>query len=607
MRSMTSAVVTVALALPVAAAAQLTTPTYQGIQLYEDNCGMCHTAPADERTPTRAALSQLSAEAVLEALTTGRMQINAEPLDDRQRRLLAQYVAGAPFGTDVVSGEASAMPNRCGASVLVDPSTMPAWSGWGPDATNARFQSAEAAGLTADDVPNLTLKWVFGLPNSRSAYGQPSVASGRVFLGTDTGYVYALGAETGCVHWSFEADAGVRTAISIGPVTRSGGSGYAAFFGDLQSNVYAVDPADGSLLWREVADAHPVSRITGAPTLHDGRLYVPVASLEEVAGSNDSYECCTFRGHIIAYDSSTGERLWTGYTIPEEPRRTRRNEGGTQLWGPAGAAIWSAPTVDAKRGAIYAATGNGYTAPAHRSSDAVVAFSMETGELLWVQQATPGDHFFGECEGDRCPDVDFGNSPILRTLPDGGDILVVGQKSGVAWGINPDDGTVVWRTRVGQGSAVGGMEWGSAADGELGYFPVADPQLGADGAGGLAALRLGTGERVWYTRPPVTVDCPGPARACVPSQSAAISVIPGVVFSGTVDGVMRAYSTAGGEIIWEHNTRLEYSAVNGVQTRGGTINGPGPTVAGGMLFVTSGYSHPIGGIPGNALLVFGVE
>ena len=151
------------------------------------------------------------------------------------------------------------------------------------------------------------------------------------------------------------------------------------------------------------------------------------------------------------------------------------------------------------------------------------------------------------------------------------------------------------------------MEWGSAADGELGYFPVADPQLGADGAGGLAALRLWTGERVWYTRPPVTVDCPGPARACVPSQSAAISVIPGVVFSGTVDGVMRAYSTAGGEIIWEQNTRLEYSAVNGVQTRGGTINGPGPTVAGGMLFVTSGYRHLVGGIPGNALLVFGVE
>ena len=598
-----------ALAVAPAADAQV----LQGISLFEVHCASCHASPTDGRTPTKEALRALTPEAVLAAMTTGAMVEQASELRDGQKRLLAEHVAGAPLGS-ARTGDASAMPNRCAAEPFEDPFSGPMWNGWGVDATNGRFQSAEAAGLSAEQVPDLTLKWAFGFPSGSSAYAQPTVVGGRVFVGADVGYVYALDTETGCVHWSFEAEAGVRTAVSIGSVTGAGSTRYAAYFGDVAANVYAVDAATGSLLWTRVADAHPIARITGSPTLADGRLYVPVSSLEEAAGANPNYECCTFRGAVVAYDASTGDQIWKGYTIPDEPRPSGTNSQGTRLWAPAGAAIWSAPTVDLKRGAVYAATGNAYTAPAADTSDSVVAFDIDTGEILWAQQATPDDAFLvgcgprgpENCPDDMGPDVDFGNAPMLRSLGDGRDILVLGQKSGVAWGLDPDrDGEVVWQQRVGKGSAMGGMQWGSAADDEVGYFPVSDLLHGAE-AGGLTALRLGTGEQVWHTRPPAA-ECPPGTFLCGPAQSAAISVIPGVVFSGTVDGTMRAYTTNDGQIIWEYNTVLEYSAVNGVQAKGGAIDGTGPTVAGGMLFLTSGYAHLGFGLAGNVLLAFGVD
>ena len=520
----------------------------QVIALFETQCASCHAAPTDDRTPTKEALRQLTPEAVLAALTTGAMVAQSSELQDAQKRLLAEHVAGAPLGS-AGAGDASAMPNRCGAEPFDDPLSGPMWNGWGVDASNGRFQSAEAAGLSAGQVSDLKLKWAFGFPRGSSAYAQPSVVGGRVFVGSDLGYVYSLDAETGCVHWSFQAEAGVRTAVSVGAVMGADPTRHAAYFGDVAANVYAVDAATGSLLWTRVADAHPIARITGAPTLADGRLYVPVSSLEEAAGADPGYECCTFRGAVVAYDASTGDQIWKGYTIPDAPRPRGTNSQGTQLWGPAGAAIWAAPTVDSTRGAVYAATGNAYTAPAADTSDAVVAFDIDTGEILWAQQATPADAFLvgcgprgpENCPDDVGPDVDFGNSPMLRSLGDGRDILVLGQKSGVAWGLDPDrDGAVVWQQRVGEGSAVGGMQWGSAADDEVGYFPVSDLLRGAE-AGGLTALRLGAGEQVWHTRPP-PADCPPGTFLCGPAQSAAISVIPGVVFSGTVDGTMRAYS-----------------------------------------------------------------
>jgi polyvinyl alcohol dehydrogenase (cytochrome) len=587
----------------------------QGIALFEQNCAACHGATSgDSRAPDRETLRRLSPEAIVTALTTGSMAANATALNDAQKRAIAEQLTGRPVGA-LQAGQASSMKNRCQVTPFVDPSTSPMWNGWGVDAGNSRFQPAAAAGLTPALVPRLTLKWAFGFPNGTSAYGQPTLAAGRVFVGSDSGFVYSLDAKSGCVYWSFQTQAGVRSAISIGPVKTVAGQRYALYFGDLKANVYAIDAESAAVIWTTRADTHPLARITGAPALEGGRLYVTVSSLEEAAGANPKYPCCTFRGSLMALDAATGLEYWKSYPIDQAPKPTKKNSIGTQLWGPSGAAIWSSPAVDVRRGAVYVATGNAYTEPAAEQSDSVAAFDLKTGKALWFRQLTPRDSYVvgcganaatrDNCPEDTGPDFDFGNSPILRTLPDGRSVITLGQKSGVAWGLDPDNhGNVIWQKRVGRGSALGGLEWGSGADDQNGYFPVADAGHGPDIAGGLWALKLTTGEVVWSTRPPA-MDCNG--RPCVQAQSAAVSVIPGVVFSGTTSGMMRAYSTTDGKVIWEYNSAQAYVTVNGVPARGGAINGPGPTVAAGMLFFNSGYAYLGGGLGGNVLLAFGVE
>jgi len=593
-----------ALALPAAAAAQ----AIQALGTFEARCGVCHTKPADDRTPTRESLRARTPEAILDAITTGSMAVNATGLTDAQKRMLAEYITDRPLGA-ALAGQASAMKNRCTATPLGNPLTGPSWNGWGVDEGNSRFQPAAAARLTADQVPKLKLKWAFGFPNGASAYGQPTVAAGRIFIGSDNAFVYSIDAASGCVYWSFQAQGGVRTAITIGKA----GARYAAYFGDVKANVYAIDAETGAQIWTRNAESHPLARVTGAPALHDGRLYVPVASFEEGSGPNPKYECCTFRGSVVAYDAASGDQVWKTFTIPERPHPTKKNSVGTQMYGPAGAAVWSAPTIDAKRGVLYVATGDAYTSPAAGTSDAVIAFDLKSGIPMWSHQFTPNDAFLVGCPPgvarDNCPDVvgpdfDFGNSPILRALADGKSVLVIGQKSGAAWAIDPDkDGALVWQHKVGGGSALGGVEWGSAADDRQAYFATADQQLGAN-AGGLSALNLATGDEVWKAMPPA-MDCGG--RNCTQAQSAAISAIPGVVFSGTTTGVMRAYAAADGKILWEYNTARPYETVNGIAAKGGSLNGPGPVIVDGMLFMNSGYAYLGYGVPGNVLLAFGVE
>jgi polyvinyl alcohol dehydrogenase (cytochrome) len=422
------------------------------------------------------------------------------------------------------------MSNRRTSKALGDLTKAPLWNGWGADPGNSRYQPAPA--LSADQVPRLELKWAFGFPNAVSAWGQPTVVAGRVFAGVDTGLVYSLDAATGCTYWSFLAGAGVRTAISIGPIKSAGTQSHAAYFGDLKANVYAVDAETGSLVWTKQADPHPRARITGAPALYEGRLYVPVSSLEEGSGASPTYECCTFRGSVVAYDATTGDQIWKSYTIPEPLAPMKKTSSGTQMWGPAGAAVWSSPTIDAAHSLLYVGTGDAYTSPAASSSDAVVAFDLKTGHLAWAKQLTSGDAFLtgtcmqdGPSRSETCPDpegpdFDFGSSPILRRLPNGRRIIVIGQKSGVGWGLDPDArGAVLWQHRVGKGSIAGGIQWGSAADDEQAYFANADARYGPTEAGGLAAVNLQTGQRVWFTRPPA-MKCGGdPEPSCVQEHS----------------------------------------------------------------------------------------
>lgn len=489
----------------------------------------------------------------------------------------------------------------------------PRWNGWGADINNSRFQPAAMAGLTPEQVPRLQLKWAFGFHGAYAANAQPTIVGGLVFVGGGDDGVYALDAKSGCTRWTFATEAVVRTAISVGPI--SGSDQFAAFFGDVRGNAYAVNATTGALIWKTKVDDHPAARIVGAPTLYSGVLYVPVSSSEEATGSRPTYQCCTFRGSVVALDSATGRQIWKAYTIPDAPRPTQRNAVGTQRYGPSGAAVWSAPTIDVQRHAVYVATGNSYSDPPAGTSDAILAFDLTTGRMLWHRQTTANDSFVVACYGsdqtncpkDHGPDNDFGQSPILVSLDNGRRVLVVGQKSGVVYALDPDqEGKVLWQTRIGKGGPLGGIMWGSAADKERVYVANSDfrcvmspdPTAG----GGLFGLDLATGKISMQVPPVPCAD----RNQCSPALSAAVTEIPGVVFSGGVSGYLRAYATANAKLLWEVDTAHDYATVNGVSAHGGAMDGPGPTIVDGMLYVNSGYGK-WGGLLGNVLLAFEVK
>lgn len=601
----------VALAIPCLGIAQ------DGQDLYRRHCASCHDASAQTRAPAPEALRQLTPERILDALesNSGAMLRQGLARTPAERRALALYLSGKPFGTEKpldLDRIGCKSPNN-----FTDPLSAPGWNGWSVSPSNARFQGAAAAGLDASRVPELQLKWAFAYPGDIIAYSQPTVVGGRIFVGSAGHRVFSLDAATGCVRWAYPTDAGVRSAITIGPVGSS--NTYAAYFGDLAANVYALDAAAGKLLWKANLDPHRAARITGAATLYAGRLYVPVASLEEGSSGVPDYECCNFRGSVVALDAATGKQIWKTYTISEESRPVGKNKLGVRQWGPSGAAVWSSPTLDVNRKIVYVATGDNYSAPATKTSDAVMALDMESGKLLWVRQFTEKDAWNSSCylpDSANCPtnagpDFDFGSSPILIDRPDGRHALIAGQKSGVVHALDPErEASTIWQARVGQGGILGGIEWGPAADDKNIYVALSDVQfdeshrVSPKGGGGLIALRLADGTEVWRAAP---AACPADRKGCSPAQAAAVTVIPGVVFSGSLDGHLRAYSSSDGRVIWDYDTVREFTTVNGMPGRGGAINGPGPTVAGGMLFVNSGYAFLGGQMPGNVLLAFGVE
>jgi polyvinyl alcohol dehydrogenase (cytochrome) len=565
----------------------------------------CHGNPAVERAPSPAAIREMSPEHIFEALTTGVMKGQGSSLSEDQRRMLATFMSGRTLGSEQ-QGDAKNMPNQCASNPpMADPAAGPAWNGWGVDLNNDRFQSGKAAGITPEQVKNLKLKWAFGYPTGLSAFGQPSVASGRVFVGADTGYIYSLDAKTGCVYWSYKTKGSVRNAINVGPVKGHGNTKWGVFFGDAHANAYGLDAQTGQELWVTKVDDHFVARITAAPAMYNGRVYVPVSSSEEFTAATLDYPCCTSRGSVVALDANTGKQAWKTYVV-SEPKPTKKNSKGVQNYGPAGGSVWNTPTIDPKRNAIYFGTGDSETEPAPETTDAIMALDLRTGKKLWHYQAQANDAFLGGCNGasktDNCPsengpDLDIGNSPILKTLANGKRILVAATKDGNVIALDPDrNGAVVWHVNVApkpQGnsflSRLGGIVWGGAADDKAAYYGLS--------SGGMTAVQLSTGEKLWYTNF-------NEGRRV--SNAAATTGISGVAFVGGADGKIHALSTADGKVVWEYDTAHEFPTVNKVPAHGGGIGSAGVTVAGGMMFVGSGYGIT-GSNSGNVLLAFGVE
>ncbi len=594
-----------------------------GATVYRNHCASCHDS-ATARVPPQSALRAMSFPRLLGALEHGSMKTIGDTLSANERYAVVLYLAAPP-------AKAVAVPQSayCSGSErrFRDSAAGPRWTGWSTDTANSRFQDAAAAGLTAADVPRLKVKWAFGLGDQTDARSQPAVADGRLFFATGDGTVYSLDASSGCIVWTSKLDGDVRSAAAVGATGRR--KTIAVFFGDSHANANALDAATGKLLWKVRVEDHFAGRVTAAPLLRKGVLYVPVSSLEEALPPMPTYGCCTFRGSIVALNASSGKQLWKTYTIAQAPSPTQKNKAGAQMYGPSGAAVWSTPTFDEKSNAVYVATGDNYSEPASETSDAVLALDAKTGRVLWSRQMTGGDIYNNACGipgSPNCPkqhgkDFDFGQPPILVSLANGRRALVIGQKSGVAYALDPDNrGEVLWQKRVGQGGVLGGIQWGSATDGRNMYVALSDLrivgvvadrtsslgyrlQLDPHSGGGLFALRLDSGEQVWEAKP---ASACGDRKSCSPAQSQAVTAMPGAVFSGSLDGHMRAYSTATGEILWDVDTVRDYPTINGQPAHGGSLDGPGPVIAGGMLYVNSGYGQ-FGGTPGNVFLAFSVD
>jgi polyvinyl alcohol dehydrogenase (cytochrome) len=541
---------------PTPASTGLSDVAARGAEIFRVRCDACHE-PAIDRAPAKSLLRTLSPGIAFRALKAGVMRQNAAGLSDEELGAIVVHLTGRPPGSaddfDVNANSCRRRPGRLVAG-------RGDWNGWGGQGLeSARYQ--RDPGMAARDVPRLALKWAFAYPGG---------AAGR----------------------------------------------QVAFVGGLGAEVRALDAGTGAELWRTRVDGHATARLNGGSLLHEGLLYVPVGSSEEAAAGNPSYPCCSFRGSLVAIHAETGRVAWQSYMIEQPPVELASKPGRL---APAGAAIWTAPAVDRRRGLIYAGTGDAYTEPAPRETDAVIAFDLKTGKRRWVRQLVADDVWLAGCEPKphaNCPqkigpDFDLGG-PMLARTADGREVVLASSKSGAAWGLDPDrEGAVIWHNRLGRGGTRGGIEWGGSTDGQVAYYPVSDAREGVyvstlsdegvPDSPGLNAVDVATGRRLWHTPSPMP-DCVW-GTPCVHAQPAAPTLIPGVVFSGSWDGHIRAYATEDGRIIWDFDTGNTFAGVNGKPVTGGSIDRGAQSVARGMLFVNSGVRQRTG----NALLAFTVD
>jgi len=588
---------------------QVVAPHPSGEAVFNAHCKTCHE-PAVERAPTRSELAFRAPSDIVTVLTSGVMAPMAMGLSRPEIEAVALFLGWQQ------SGAVGADPT-CAANAPIRPSGSD-WPALGMDKNSARYQPNP--GLNVADAARLKVKWAFSMPGG----GEPVVVGDWLFITNRGGKFYALDAKTGCVHWAVK-DASSRTTPMVirTPISPSG---WATFIGVGDRVVRAFDAQTGKELWHSASlERHTASNITGTPVVSGDQVFVPLSSSEESAAMQPNYACCSFRGSLVALDLKTGRTQWQTYMITEPLHPTHTNANGVQMQGPAGAPIWASPTVDAKRGFVYVVTGDSYTDATTTADDAIVAVDMKTGKVHWRNQVTIGDNFIlgctGPVKGANCPqpagpDFDFGASPILVNRGNR-QILVAGQKSGQVYGVDPDNGRTLWKTSVGAGSRWGGIEWGIGADASYVFVPNSDigevfnemaiavgtpsptPENAVPGKPGLFALDPFTGEIAWKTPAPVA-PCHYAGDhskdfakgACVRAQSAAPAIMPGIVFSGTLDGWFRGYDTASGKIVWEFSTTAQtYRTVNGNPAQpGGGIDGIGPTIAGGMVYTMSGYN-----------------
>lgn len=583
-------------------------------EIYRSSCAACHEGTVP-RAPHSVKFQMMGPRTILTALETGVMQAQGALLTDSERKSLAEFLAGATLQ----AVDRTPRPLCDAAHSRFDFNRPPPLAGWGMTLEGTRHVSAKVAGLRENDVSKLRLKWAFGFPGATRARSQPTIGAGAVFVGSQDGTVYALDFATGCIRWTFTAEAEVRSSPVLEPWKHGDRNAKPKLWiGDFNGNAYALDAMTGALLWKTRVDSHPRLTLTGSPRYYDGRLYVPMSSSEWASAADPAYECCTFRGGVVALDAATGAVEWRAYTIPQAPQPTGdTNSAGTIRRHPAGAPVWNSPTIDVKRRRLYVGTGEAYTSPAAAQSDSVVAFDLDTGRMLWWHQSIPGDAwnmacFIGggpNCPVENGPDLDIGAPPILHRLPDGREVLLVGQKSADVFALDPADGKLMWKVKYGRGGFAGGVHWGMSASARTLFAPNADTTFLGTEKGepkpGLFALEPTSGAIRWFA--PAPDVCPPEQKpACDRGYSPPPTSFPGVVFQPSFDGWLRAYRERDGALLWSFNTVREYDTVSGDKARGGSIESAGAVIANGGVLVNSGYLFG-GRMPGNTLLMFSVD
>ena len=580
----------------------------EGKTVFDTRCAQCHTQNVP-KVPDVGLLKMMSPKSIYNALTIGPMQPQAVGLTEDQKRQVAEYLTGRQLSTS----PASSRLKMCkGKHLKFDESDQPFGAGWGLTPGSTHFVNDSQTALRKDNVGRLKLKWAFAYPDGVQARSQPSLAGGAVYVGGDDGTVYALDRETGCVRWTFSAEAEVRHQVIISPWTDEK-SGAVAYFGDLNGNAFAVNARTGALIWKKHLHEHAAAGVTASPLLHNGVLYVGMSSLENGPAVDPNFVCCTFRGVVVALDAATGDERWRFYTIDQPAKLQSKSSVGVDRFGPSGASVWGTPVADDKRGLLYLGTGQNYSAPSTKTSDAMFALDLKTGKVKWTYQALKLDAWNTGCwgHGPNCPekekpvDFDFSTGLMLVTSSNGRDYLVGGQKSGLLTAVDPDTGKAVWTNKVGAGGLLGGLHFGLAAGKDVVYAPVADindDQVPSEPRKpGLYALDLATGAFLW--KAPLKDECAG-RPYCRVANSAAVTATPDLVLAGGVDGYLRIHDAKTGEVVWKYDTTQEVKTVSGEVAHGGSMSGgSAPIPAGKDLFVNSGYAFAAS-MPGNVLLVF---
>ncbi len=596
------------------AAAQEAPLNHSGRAVYARACASCHDNPAGSRAAQLVSLQAMTPTRIREALTVGVMRpmaagLTAEELNDVVAYLTYGQRASSANWTDAI---------KCAAGkTVVDTHQKVISAGFGVNANQTRSLSVAQSGISKDDMKSLKIKWAIALPGDGPGTGA-AVLGDTVFVSSGE-RLLALDAQTGCVRWTYSA-----TSYNTPAIGEIAGRKVLAF--SEQGVIHVVDAETGERVWK--ASGQPRNgtggEIRGGVVFAGDTIIVPISNSGVVTGMDPKTECCTGHGSVVALKASDGSWLWEYHTMAEPKYNGQVNKLGVKQKGPSGAPIWSVPLYDKTRNRIIVTTGENTSHPGTDTSDAVIALDLKSGKVAWKFQAMAADVWNMACDvytgeiGPNCPvlfggdgrDFDFGAGAVLVKTKSGTDIILAGQKSGHVWALNAKTGKVLWSQRIGEGTALGGVHWGLATDGEYVFAPINDPFFGGDpkfvSRAGVYAFNVETGKRGWaYAALP---DCDGERGKLVSNCtalygfSAAPLVIGDAVVAATLGGQVIVFDKQNGELLNTIDTVGPIATINpDIAGKGGSIDSHGLSAGAGMIFVNSGYSA-FSQTPGNVFM-----